>query len=141
VAYQEALKKISLDADASIAQYTGISGMPGAASPNYGHQYSFVRLTGSHTCGLVTDAATAAIGVLQSKPQKVGTAATVAELAGGGVSYVIAGAAVAAGDEITADANGHGITAAAGNLSHGTAVEAAAAGALIPVALHPSRAV
>lgn len=138
MSYQDTLRKISLDADASISTFTGISGMPGAASPNYGQMYSLLKLTGSHTVGLCTGAANEICdGVLQNKPQKLGTAATVAMRRAGGVTNLFAGSGgVAAGDPIKSDGSGHGITATLpGDVAKvvGKAVEAAAAGALFPM--------
>lgn len=132
--YEETLRNISLDADASIAQYTGISGMPGSASPNYGHQFSWVKVTGDHTAGLCTQAANEVpLGVLQNKPQKLGTAATVAIA---GVSNIIAGTGgFAAGGRVKPDANGHAVAAATGDLSYGVAIAAAVAGSVGPVFL------
>lgn len=136
MSYQEALGKVSFDADASIALFTGINGAAGSASPNYGHLYSFVKLTGSHTVGLCTNVANErAVGVLQSKPQKTGTSCTVALLSKGGVSHVIAGGTIAANDPIRADASGHAVKAVSTELAYGRAVEAAASGAVCPVEL------
>ena len=138
MAYNEALKKVSYDADASLAQYTGISGTPGAASPNYGHLYSIVKLTGSHTVGLAVGSGLAeqTLGVLHSKPQKVGSACAVALIEGGGVSKVMCGTGgLAVGDRVKPDASGHGVTAAATDNAIGICVEAGAAGALASVAL------
>lgn len=138
MSYRESTRRISFDADASIAQFTGISGMAGAASPNYGKLYSAVKLTGSHTIGLATGAANEICdGILVSKPQKVGTAATMSMRKGGGVENLFAGTGgVAANDPIKVDANGHGVTATLpGDAAAviGKAVEAAAAGALFPL--------
>lgn len=138
MSYQESLRCISLDADSSLAQYTGISGMPGAASPNYGHMYSAVKITGSHTCGLATGASNERIlGVLQNKPQKLGTACKVAMRNAGGITNLVAGTGgVAAGDPVKVDASGHGITATLpGDVAVviGYAVEAAAAAAIFPL--------
>lgn len=140
MSYQESLKKISLDADASIAGFTGISGMPGAASPNYGKMYSALKITGSHTVGLATssDIKIKVIGVLQNKPQKLGTAATVALRLAGGITNMIAGAGgVTAGDGIKLDVNGHGVTATPTTddaLVVGWAVESGAASSAFPMA-------
>lgn len=137
MAYEESLRSISLDADSSIALYTGVPGIPGSTSPNWGFQFRFVKVTGVHTAGLcVTTSNEIAIGVLQSKPQNVGMAATIAIH---GVSMVQSGAAVTAGDAIKVDSTGRAITATLGTdaaLYVGVALgTAGAAGQLIPVLL------
>lgn len=131
MAYEETLKSVSFDADSSLALYTGVPGMVGSASPNSGHQYKFVKITGRHQVGLA-GAGEDAVGVVQNKPQVDGQAATVAIF---GISTVRAGAAVTAGDEIEVDASGRGITATAGTVV-GIAVESASgADALFSVLL------
>lgn len=109
MSYDEAIRSITLDADSSIAVYTGVPGQPGSADPNGGKQYSFVKVTGANTAGLATGAANELpIGVLQNKPQNVGMAATVAIR---GVSKAIAGAAVTAGVAVKLDGSGRVIAA------------------------------
>lgn len=105
--YEEALKSISMDADASLGIYTGISGQPGSAVPNYGKMYSFVKVTGKHQVGSCTAATDGVIGILQNKPQKPGAAATVGI---SGVSNVMCGGTVAAGDLVAPDAAGKAVT-------------------------------
>ena len=94
MAYEENLRSISYDADASIGIYTGPAGMPGSASPNYGKQYCFVKLTGANQVGLATAVDDDPVGILQNKPQVPGAAATVGYE---GVSFLRVGAALAAG--------------------------------------------
>lgn len=101
--YEETLRSISLDADASVGIYTGVPGQPGSAVPNYGKMYCFVKLTGSHQVGLCTAATDIAVGILQNKPQKPGAAATVGF---SGVSNLIAGGVIAAGDLVASTATG-----------------------------------
>lgn len=109
MAYNEAIRSISLDADASIGSYTGVPGLPGSANPNGGKQYHFVKVTGAGTAGLCTTAANELpIGVLQNKPQAVGQPATVAIR---GVSKAKAGAAVTAGVAVKLDSTGRVINA------------------------------
>lgn len=135
MAYEESLRSISLDADASLATYTGVPGTPGSAEPNYGKQYTFVKVTGAHQVGLVTANTDLAVGVLQNKPQVTGQAATVGYQ---GVSNVIAGAAVTAGDKVSSDATGRAITTpgTGSPVVLGIALASAtAAGQLIPVLL------
>jgi hypothetical protein len=107
MAYEESLKSISLNADSSLAVYTGVPGTPGSAEPNYGKQYTFVKVTGAHQVGLSTANTDNVVGVLQNKPQVEGQAATIGIF---GVSNMIAGAAVAAGDKISSDATGRAVT-------------------------------
>lgn len=107
MSYEETLKSISLDADASIGIFTGPPGVPGSASPNAGMMYRFVKITGSHQVGLCTAATDIVIGVLQNKPQKPGAAATVGIF---GVSNVIASAAIAAGALVAPTADGRAVT-------------------------------
>lgn len=135
MAYSELLHAISLEADSSIATYTGVPGTPGSAEPNSGFQYRFVKVTGAKTVGLATAAANEqVIGVLQNKPQVVGQAATVAL---SGVSLVQAAGTVNAGDGVKVNATGQAVAHVAGtddeSLRVGTAVTAGASGALFSV--------
>lgn len=137
MAYNESLRSISLDADASIAEATGVPGQPGASEPNSGKQYRFVKVTGAHIVGLATAAANErVIGVLQNKPQVVGQAATVAIA---GVSLVQAGAAIAAGDGIKLSGTGTALVWVAGTdadaLRVGVAIGACASGSVFPCLL------
>lgn len=137
MAYTELLRSISLEADSSIAVYTGVPGLPGSADPNGGHQYKFVKVTGAKTAGLATAAANeAVIGVLQNKPQYTGQAATVAV---DGVSLVEAGGTIAAGAGVKVNASGKAVTWVAGtddrDLRVGVAVTAGVSGALMSVLL------
>ena len=73
------------------------------------------------------------IGVLQNDPSAQGRAAAIMA---DGVSKVVAGAAGAAGANVTPDANGEAVTAGMGDVVAGIALEAAAAqGELIAVLL------
>jgi hypothetical protein len=132
-AYDETLRRITLQADSSIALYTGPPGIPGSTSPNYGFQFRFVKITGDHTVGLCTAAADPIVGVLQNKPQRVGEAATVAL---GGVSLVNVAAALTFGQQVAANATGQGILWTTGTVA-GLVVRGAGGvtGALAPVLL------
>jgi hypothetical protein len=135
--YDESIRSITLDADASLAVYTGVPGLPGSANPNNGKQYCFVKVTGAHQCGLADgDANEIVIGVLQNKPQVTGAACTVALR---GVSLVEAGDTVTAGQAIKVETTtGNGVAAtlpADAALVVGVAVGGAAAGQLMPVLL------
>ena len=110
--YDENLRTLSAVADASIGIYTGPPGLPGSAAPNTGMMYRAVKITGTRTVGLATGAANEVVaGVLQNKPQQVGAAATVAF---GGISNMISGGTIAAGDRVGADAQGRAVTVATG---------------------------
>ena len=137
MAYTELLRSITLEADSSIAEATGVPGQPGASEPNGGKQYCFVKVTGAQTAGLATAAANeAVVGVLQNKPQVTGEAATVAI---DGVSLVEAGGTIAAGAGVKVNASGKAVTWVAGtddrDLRVGVAVTAGASGALMSVLL------
>jgi hypothetical protein len=95
MAYDEAIRNITLTADSSLAGYTGAPGTPGAADPNYGKaQYRFVKITGAKQCGLATAAADLIIGVAQNKPQVAGQGVTVAIR---GISQVLTGGSLQPG--------------------------------------------
>jgi hypothetical protein len=134
MAYEESLRSISLNADSTLAVYTGVPGMPGSPDPNYGNQYRFVKVTGANQVGLATADADAVIGVLQSKPQVAGQAATVAIH---GVSMVLSGGAIDAGDAVGPDSKGRAVTG--GTNVRGIALAAAGGeNELVPVLLQVS---
>src|SRR5690242_2744917 len=87
-------------------------------------QYHFVSVNSDGQLAL-TGAGAAAHGVLQDKPTAQGEAAELG--VPGGVSKVVAGAAVNAGAELAADSTGRGVTATTGDFVAGIALEAAAA--------------
>lgn len=135
--YTESLRTISLDADSSLAGYTGVPGLPGSADPNGGKQFRFVKVTGAHKCGLATSVDDIVIGVVQNKPQVTNQAATVAI---SGVSMVQAGGSIAAGDSVVAkDLTGEALAFddATNEPSQivGIALAGAASGQLLPVLL------
>lgn len=133
MAFEESLRSISLDADASLAGYTGVPGLPGSANPNSGKQYRFVKVTGESTVGLADADDGAVIGVLQNKPQVAGAAATVAIR---GVSFVVAGGNVTAGQQVCPkDTDGTAIAWSAGKTVAGTALTGGGSGELISVLL------
>lgn len=129
MSYEESLKSISLDADASLGIYTGVPGQPGSAVPNSGKQYTFVKITGAHQVGSCTAATDKTFGILQNKPQRPGAAATVGIF---GVSNVVAGAAIAAGALVAPDAQGRAVTDATNGKWQAIGI-AAGAGELVPV--------
>lgn len=136
MSYDESLKNITLNADASLATYTGVPGLPGSAAPNYGLQYRFVKVTGARQCGLATASTDNAVGVMQNKPQVTGQAATVGIF---GVSNVTAGAAITAGALVTSDSTGRAVTTATAADVMGIALaDASGANVLVPVLLRLS---
>lgn len=135
MSYEESLRSVSLDADGSLAGYTGVPGLPGSAAPNYGKQYRFVKVTGADTVGLATAAGDVVIGVIQNKPQVASQASTVGIR---GISNVMAGDVISAGDVLTSDAEGRAIklTDDATETAYAVAVQSAsAAGHVIPALL------
>lgn len=130
MAYTEALRTISLQADSSLATYTGVPGLPGSADPNWGFQFRFVKVTGDRTAGLAdTSEGEIVIGVMQNKPQVNDQAATIAFQ---GVTYVQCGGTVAAGDGVTTDAYGRAVV---GTPVLGIATTGAASGEIASVLL------
>lgn len=133
MAYEESIRSITLDADASVGVYTGVPGLPGSADPNGGKQYHFVKVTGAHTCGVVSAVGDKAIGVLQNKPQNTGAAATVAIR---GVSRVVADVAIDAGEDVYLSADGQATDVTTGATRVGVALSTVAnAGELVVVLL------
>ena len=136
MSYEESLKSISLNADASLAVYTGVPSIPGAPGVNYGKQYRFVKVTGLHQVGLCTAATDNSVGVMQNKPQVVGQAATVGIF---GVTNVMASAAIVAGALVTSDAEGRAVTTTTAADVMGVALgDASGPNTLVPVLLRLS---
>ena len=133
MAYEENLRCMSYDADASVGVYTGVPGLPGSASPNGGLQFRFVKLTGKNQVGLCTAATDPSIGVLQNKPQRPGQACTVAYE---GVTMVTAGVTIAVNDLLVPDATGRATNVGAATAPAGAtrlrAVAPAVVGELLP---------
>lgn len=131
MAFEEQISSVSLAADASIGIYTGVPGQPGSAAPNSGMQYRFLKITGKSQCGLAVAPTDRVVGVLQNKPQQPGAAATVGIY---GISFLTAGAAIAAGDSVDPDTQGRAIKST--GRGNGVALTASAnAGELISVLL------
>lgn len=124
MAYDEAIRNVTLNADSSLAQYTGVAGTPGAASPNNGPAlFRFVKVVGRRQVGRSTAGSAdkgKTIGVSQSKPQVVGEAVTVSIR---GISVVLAGGAFVAGDSITSDATGRAVKTTVAAEELGIAIE------------------
>jgi hypothetical protein len=123
MAYDEAWRAVTFNADSSLAGYTGVPGVPGSVSPNYGKAlYRFVKVVGKRLVGRTTGVAdrNKTVGICQSKPQVTGEAATIAIR---GESLVFAGGVIAAGDMVTSDATGRAVTTAVVADHLGLAVE------------------
>lgn len=125
MAYEESLRSISLDADSSLAGYTGVPNQPGSAVPNYGKAlYRFCKITGTHQVGRAgSDDVADVVGVVQNKPQVVGQAATVGIR---GVTNLLAGAKVEPGQHVVPDDEGRAVPADEG--TQGLAIAITAAG-------------
>lgn len=131
MAYEESLRSITLNADSTLAVYTGVPNQPGSPSPHGGKQYHFVKVTGVHQVG-IADADDIVVGVLQNKPQVTGGAATVGIR---GVSKVVSDKAISAGAVIKVSADGQATDTGSGP-SVGIALTTTAnAGELVSVLL------
>ena len=98
-----------------------------------GYQYRFVKITGAKTAGLATSSSDYSIGVLQNKPQTVGSAAQVGFI---GVSFVVSGdATITAGTKVTADSLGRATTYSSGVVGCVALAASTTVGELIPVLL------
>lgn len=132
MAYDESLRSITLKADATVGIYTGVPGTPGAANPNSGKQYHFLKVTGVGQVGLANATDTAVVGVLQNKPQGVGHAATVGFH---GVTRVVSDVAITAGSLIKVSADGQAAVTGSGPTVGIALTTTAAAGDLVSVLL------
>lgn len=124
MAYEEGLRCITVPANADLSS----------------SQYSFVKLTNASGKGraALTGNGESALGVLQNKPSAAGDASTVGVR---GVSKLKLGGAVTAGDPVSSDASGLGVSAATGDIVLGEALESGVSGDLIPVNLDKRNAV
>jgi hypothetical protein len=89
------------------------------------HQYKLVNLNASGQVALA-GSGTRAIGVLQNKPNT----GEVCEIIHDGISKVVLGATVTAGDEVMSDASARAITGTATNQGLGVALEGGAVNTL-----------
>lgn len=136
--YDESLRSITLNADSTLAVFTGAPGLPGSATGANvaGNQYRAVVITGARQGGLSNANNGTIVGILQSKPQSTGNAATVAI---GGVSKVVMATNITAGQVVYAAADGKGSNSNASALRIGQALETSTvANALVPVLLQLS---
>jgi hypothetical protein len=96
------------------------------------HQFKFVRINSSGQLALA-GASGRPDGVLQDKPSVAGQAGCYAT---GGTTKCVAGAALAAGIEVTSDSSGLAVAAATGDEVRGKTLEAASgANSIIAVLL------
>lgn len=133
--YDESLRSITLNADATLAKFTGAPGLPGSATGANvaGNQYRAVVVTGARQAGLSNANNGKIVGILQTKPQAAGNAATVGF---SGVSKVMTATNITAGQLVYAEATGKGSNSNASGLLIGTALETSTvAGSLVPVLL------
>jgi hypothetical protein len=89
-----------------------------AAADLSSYQNRFVKISGVKTVNLCTTAGENADGVLENTPDALNAPAKVAL---DGLKWVMGGAAVTAGDDVTNDSVGRGVTALAGQSVHGRA--------------------
>lgn len=110
----------------SFTNNQGISSLTGYATAAITRR-RFVRFTAANFAATqVAAASEIADGVATEGQSTVGGAL---EVQTDGVAIVEAGAAIAAGAEVTSDASGRAVAAASGNVSHGKMVGAAAGAA------------
>lgn len=133
--YDESLRSITLNADSTLAVFTGAPGLPGSANGANvaGNQYRAVVISGARQGGLSNANNGRVVGILQNKPQAAGNAATVGF---SGVSKVMTATNINAGQLVYAEAAGKGSNSNASGLLIGTALETSTvAGSLVPVLL------
>jgi hypothetical protein len=136
--YDESLRTITLNADATLAVLTGAPGLPGSANGVNvaGNQYRAVVVTGARQAGLSNANNGKVVGVCQSKPQYTGNASTIGF---SGVSRVMTSTNVTAGQAVYCDANGKGSNSNATGVLLGIALDTSTtAGSLVPVLLQLS---
>lgn len=136
--YEESLRTITLNADATLAKFTGAPGLPGSltGANQAGNQYRAVVISGARQAGLSNANNGTVVGVLQNKPQAAGNAATIGI---GGISKVAMATNISAGQAVFAAADGRGSNSNSSGLKLGEAVETSTVvGSLVPVLLQLS---
>lgn len=103
-----------------------------AASSLATKQYYFVKIDSNGQAALA-GAGESAIGVLQNKPA-ANEAATVVPL---GLTKVVAGGSLTAGNNVAADASGKAVAAAGSAAVLGVALDGASSGDVVTIALYP----
>lgn len=102
-----------------------------AAANLSANQYHWVKVDSNGRAALAV-AADKPVGILQNKPTALGQAATVMTY---GISKVVAGASLTAGNTVRADASSHAVAASAGEPAGGIAMESADSADIIAVLL------
>ena len=136
--YEEALRTITLNADATLAKFTGAPGLPGSltGANQAGNQYRAVVISGARQAGLSNANNGRIVGVVQNKPQAAGNAATIGI---GGISKVAMATNINAGQVVYAASDGRGSNSNASGMALGQAVETSTVvGSLVPVLLQLS---
>lgn len=143
MAYDEALRTITLNADATLAVFTGAPGLPGSANGVNvaGNQYRAVIVTGARQAGLSNANATTGkvVGILQNKPQAAGKG-NAATIGFSGISKVKVSTNINAGQTVFANTDGTGANVGANvggvNIAIGIALDTSTVnGSLVPVLL------
>lgn len=106
-----------------------------AAADISGKQYHLMRLSAANKCNQASLAtASSLVGVLQNKPQS-GEFATIQH---GGISKIVVGGAITAGDILTTNSSGRAAVVRSGDMACGRALEAGGAdGDIIRAVLFP----
>ena len=99
-------------------------------------QYKFVAVAADGQVDVAGNGV-AVTGVLQNKPAAAGRAA---EVGISGISKVLAGGTVAAGDDVASDASGQAVVATTGENVAGIAITGGASGEIISIKLDRGRA-
>ena len=95
-----------------------------AAASLVNQQYHIMRISGANQCNVSSQATDSDMcGVLLNKPGS-GEGASIKAL---GLGKVVAGAAITAGDHLTCNGSGRGITVTSGSMALGQALETAGA--------------
>lgn len=119
MSYEERLETISVPANADLSA----------------KQYCFVKVNSSGRLVAAGDGELA-LGILQDKPAAAGRAGCVAT---GGVSKCLLGGTVTAGDRVSSNSDGAGVSEGTGdNITMGIAMESGASGEIIAVNLQPT---
>ena len=133
--YDESLRAITLNADATLAVFTGAPGLPGSANGINvgGNQYKAVVVSGARQAGLANANNGRVVGILQTKPQATGNAATVGF---SGVSKVRMATNIVAGQTVYCDSGAKGSNSNSTAVVLGTALETSTVvNSLVPVLL------
>jgi hypothetical protein len=133
--YDESLRTITLNADSSLAVFTGPPGAPGSANTatQPGNQYRAVVVTGVRAAGRSNANNGTVVGILQTKPQYTGNAATIGF---SGISKVMCSTNITAGAVVYCAADGTGSNSNATAIKLGIALDTSTTtGSLVPVLL------